>query len=481
MQELAPHDSANLDAFLKSIKPWEAAYGAATLSFIALKESQGLAIVHAHLLLPNGWLPREDTRVETNSLVAGCFRLDAASLTVDGVLRGLCESGLDTSFGRLYVPTEHEGKVSTYFNPWKTGTQDGEARTLAFALNGKRHPLDHMEVVHMAELRASVTPYASLDELAVAINGLPLRRDVSVVDVTAANCVQLDGRRRVKGTIANPAVLLASNLEREKVGLGLSIHSRGKAAQRYRYDGDALHWSEGENGIWTGELEVTVEEGSAVQCFASYGGSPQHVGWIGDPEKLPNVRRAVHEAFDPSLAVLQRYLLDEEHQQKHSRDFEAGVASLFFMLGLSVNAFTGKPMENGPDLIAATPMGQLIIVECTVAQINKEGKLGKLVDRANSLRQKLVDTGHAQLRVLPAIVTPRPREAIAEIDVANGMGIVVLTREDLEAGMHLARAPQDADAWVASQWEKLSQRPDDSGLQMSLFGESASLAKTYLA
>ncbi|AQV92527.1 hypothetical protein BJN34_01275 [Cupriavidus necator] len=293
MPELAPHDSANLDAFLKCIKPWELAYAAATLSFIALKEPSGLAVVHGHLLLPNGWVPREDTIVETNSLVAGCFRLDAASLTVDGVLRGLCESGLDTSFGRLYVPTEHEGKVSTYFNPWKTGTQDGEARTLAFALNGKRHPLGHMEVVHMAELRASVTPYASLDELAVAINGLPLRRDVSVVDITAANCVQLDGRRRVKGTTANPAVLLASNLEREKVGLGLSIHSRGKAAQRYRYDGDALHWSEGENGIWTGELEVTVEEGSAVQCFASYGGSPLFTGDAGGGES--EIRRHILE------------------------------------------------------------------------------------------------------------------------------------------------------------------------------------------
>lgn len=469
MPEHAPHDIANLDAFLKSIKPWEAAYRAATLSFIALKESEGLAIVHAHILLPNGWLPREETSVETNSLVAGCFRLDLTGLSVEGVLRALSGGGLDTRYGRLFVPTEQGARVSTYFNPWKTGTRDGEARTLAFAFSGKAHPLGHMELVHMAELRTSVTPYASLEELAMAINGLPLRRDVSVVDVTAANCVQLDFSRRVNATTANPAVLLASNLERDKVGLGLAIHCRGKAAQRYRYDGDVLRWSEGENGIWTGELEVTVEDGSAVQCFASYDGSPQHVGWIGDPEKLPNVRRAVHEAFDPNLTVLLRYLLDEEHQQKHSRDFEAGVASLLFMLGFSVNAFTGKPMENGPDLLAATPMGQLVIIECTVSQINKEGKLGKLVDRANSLRQKLVDTGHAQLRVLPAIVTPRPREAIAEIDAANGMGVAVLTREDLEAGIYLARAPQDADAWVASQWEKLTRRPDDSALQMSLF------------
>lgn len=87
------------------------------------------------------------------------------------------------------------------------------------------------------------------------------------------------------------------------------------------------------------------------------------------------------------------------------------------------------------------------------------------------MRRTLVALGHAQARVLPAIVTPRPRDAVAEINAANEMGVAVLTREDLEAGMLLARVPQDADALVARQWEKLSRRPDDSSLQMSLFGD----------
>lgn len=128
------------------------------------------------------------------------------------------------------------------------------------------------------------------------------------------------------------------------------------------------------------------------------------------------------------------------------------------MLGFSVEALAGKPLENGPDLVAMTPKGELVLVECTVGQINKDGKLGKLVDRASAVRSSLQGAGHNAVRVLPVIVTPRPADAVAEIPTANAMGVVVFTREDLQSGLQLARVPQDSDLLVARQWEALERQ-----------------------
>ncbi|SEB60892.1 hypothetical protein SAMN02787142_0025 [Burkholderia sp. WP9] len=471
----APHNAENVDTFLRTISPWGDAYGAATLSFVAVKREDSLEVVHAHLVLPNGPIARSDLRFETTSLLAGRFRLDMANLTVEQAVRDFADAGLETPFGRLRLLLDADGTLATFLQLWKTGLRDGEARTIALALSGSARPLGQDELPYFTEVRSCATPFASLDEMAIAVNDIPLRRDISLLEITAANCVQVDFGRRVTGTAANPALVLSPNLDESKASLGLAIFNRGAEPTRVQYSGDQLQWQVDERGFNIGTIYIDVPEGSAIRCFAAYDGAPQCIGWIGDPEKMPNLRYALHATFDAELQVLQRYLLDEDHHQKHSRDFETGVAALLFMLGFSVEALAGKPLENGPDLVATTPKGELVLVECTIGQINKDGKLGKLVDRAASVRRSLQGAGHNPARVLPVIVSPRPLEAIADITAANSMGVVVFTREDLEAGLQLARNPQDPDDLIAKQWEKLQRQLDAARGQMDLFATAGEL------
>ncbi|WP_143138031.1 hypothetical protein [Burkholderia ubonensis] len=455
---LSPHTAADIESFLNLISRWGGAYRAATLSFLAVKGQSGLEVVHAHLLLPNGPLARPDFRVETESLVAARFRLDQAGLNVEELIRTLAESEAATSFGSLKLRLDSEKSSSAFLQLWKMGMQDGEPRLFALSLSGASRPLGDDEQPYLTELRSCPTPFASLDELALAVNDIPLRRDISILDITAHNCAQVDFSRRVTGTTANPALVLSPNLDKAKASLGLAVFSEAVPPRRVQYSGDQLQWHQDERGFDVGAVNIEAHEGSSIRCFANYDGIPQCMGWIGDPEKMPNPRYAVHATFDPELQILQRYLWDEEHHQKHSRDLEIGVGALLFMLGFSVEAFAGKPLENGPDLVATTPKGELVLIECTVGQINKDGKLGKLVDRASSVRSSLQGAGHNSIRVLPVIVTPRPANAIAEIPMANTMGVAVFTREDLQSGLQLARVPQDPDLLVARQWESLERQ-----------------------
>ncbi|MFM0371285.1 hypothetical protein [Paraburkholderia aspalathi] len=472
---LAPHNVENLDTFLRTISRWSNAYSAATLSFVAVKRADSLEIVHAHLVLPNGPIARTDLRLETTTLLAGRFRLDTANLTVEQAVRDFADAGLETPFGRLRLRLDADETPSTFLQLWKAGLRDGEARMIALSLSGSARPLGQDELPYLTEVRSCVTPFASLDEMAIVVNDIPLRRDISLLEITAANCVQVDFSRRVTGTTANPALVLSPNLDESQASLGLAIFNKGEETKRVQYTGHQLQWQVDERGFDIGTINIDVPEGSAIRCFAGYAGTPQCIGWIGDPEKMPNLRYALHATFDTELQVLQRYLLNEEHHQKHSRDFETGVAALLFLLGFSVEALAGKPLENGPDLVATTPKGELVLVECTIGQINKDGKLGKLVDRAASVRRSLQGAGHNQTRVLPIIVSPRPLEAIAEISAANSMGVVVFTREDLEAGLQLARNPQDPDDLIAKQWEKLQRQLDAARGQIDLFDAGGEL------
>ncbi len=461
---MSPHNSANIDTFLNTISSWKEAYRAATLSFVALKHEGSLDLLHGHLILPNGPASRPTLHFETDSIVAGCFSLEPANIAVDQLVRDLASKRVQTPFGELGLRLETEEEISTYLQLWKSGLSDGESRTMTLELSSSRQQLYLDESPLIAELRACSTPFSSMEELAIVVNNVPLRRHTSLLEITAHNCVQIDFTSLVKGTVAYPAVIVSPSMDVSKVSLGLSIANKNGGAQRIQYTGTQLTWQNDEAGFQRGSLMVEIPESSVIRCFASYDKIPQCMGWIGDPGSVPNLRYALHATFDPGLNVLRRYLWDEDHHQKFSRDFETGVAALLFMLGFSVEALSGKPLENGPDLVASTPAGELILVECTVGQLNKDGKLGKLADRAASVRQSLQVAGHNPVRVLPVIVSARPLAVLADTSLAHSLGIGVLTREDLQTALESARTPQDADRIVKRLWEtlELKQRSDES-------------------
>ena len=464
MADFPDFETSKLNAFLDVVRPWGSAYLDATFGFIGIRSGGHLDILSGHLILSSDGIVSPAKHIEAGAVVAGIYRLEDVGETYESALLKLSSGEMRTPYGDVRILVGPDDQISAVFNPYPFGFANAQARVTKFYLHGAQgNHLPSFDALTFA-LRSAETPYDSIEELANDFSIVGFRSDVATIEVTANNVAAVDLTRRVEGCVAEIGVLLASNLEPKDCAVGYKVLSKGEVTERKRISGEGLKWSKQENH-WYGSAEIPVTQAAVVQCFASYSGHVQHHGWIADPDTFPNLLRVLHQGFDANLEVLKTYLFDEKHLEKHSRDFEFGVANLLFMLGFSVNSLVGKPLEAGPDIIATSKNGNVILVECTTGQINKDGKLGKLVDRAEVIRSHLNNAAYGHLRVLPLIVTARPRDAIGNIDfdAARQQGVLVITKENLLDAIEHSVVPQDTERMFAQGWEAVH-RQERSGL-----------------
>jgi hypothetical protein len=68
------------------------------------------------------------------------------------------------------------------------------------------------------------------------------------------------------------------------------------------------------------------------------------------------------------------------------------------------------------------------------------------VERAENIRRRLAESGNRHLHVLAIIVTSKTRaEVMADVEQAERLKVLVLTREDLEQYVARTLAPPNAD------------------------------------
>jgi len=169
--------------------------------------------------------------------------------------------------------------------------------------------------------------------------------------------------------------------------------------------------------------------------------------WILDPAKARNHRLLAVQQFDQDLRMIRDAVL----QGTDSVKFEHGVAALLFMLGFSPSV---QLETNAPDLIVATPLGRLVIVECTTRISDFASKIGKLVDRRGALQKSFARSGHPT-DVIAALVCRLPRDQIAAqpADVL-AHNVLLFSQEDLSSAFDRVRIPQDPDQMVRTMLEQ---------------------------
>ena len=108
------------------------------------------------------------------------------------------------------------------------------------------------------------------------------------------------------------------------------------------------------------------------------------------------------------------------------------------MLGFNVVHVGAAPrLSDATDLLATTPSGNMVLVECTTRQLKADSKLSKLVERAQTIRRRLDASGNHHIRLLPVIATAlRSEEVRTDLEQAQQLGVVVATREDLQSGLN---------------------------------------------
>jgi hypothetical protein len=440
-----------LDTYFGAIAKWRSAYRVARLHLLGVRVDGILQVVSSRVVLDVGGdiackAPFRAGRVEAHQVL-----LDQNQLDVRGVAIALASvDGLNfDGLGCVKLPrTEQVGIYAappTLLHP--EGLNSGSRLAVLSIVGGTVDDLLPQPETDWL-LKAADTPYDSVQELSIDFGLGSLRADRALLEVVARTAIEVLAETEVTGTRASVGLWIANSLDRVHAKLGFRVIHRGEVVQRGAMRDPDFAWSEqGLAMIGNGELEVPA--GSVVQCIASYAGEAHHVQWRADPTTFLNPRAAILSLVDPSNSLIKSYLNpDMPLKAKAADDFESAIGWLLWALGFSVASFgINSKTRDSFDVVATTPRGDFLVVECTLGLLRADSKLAKLAARSINVRDSLSASNMKHVRVLPVMVTAMTSDQVAaDLGPATELGVLVVTRENLEnAHNDLVRFP-DADS-----------------------------------
>ena len=456
------YDLERIDNFFSTIQPWEDAYTNVGFSFFAVRKNSETFLLQARLFLNAAPSAIPKIHIETQSMMAGHFPLSELGLGIRQIVDVIVSDGaLITPYGKLIFPKSSHGDYSAYFDPFhQEGIASGN-RLPVLTISGESKHL-FMDLWKFDwELKAQPQPYDSVDELLIQLVLGGKRSDSATIEIVAYTVAFIDQSSSVKGDNAAPCIMLAKSLNRNKCQIGYRVFLHGKVIGRGAIKGHDLEWNE-QDGFLRGKGWVGIQEGAVLHCVASYNGYAQHQWWVVDPAHSQNARRVSLEASDEKLTILRDYLFEEQNPRKNSRDFEFGVAWLMWMLGFNVTQAGGTDRSSdAADILATSPQGNIMVVECTTGILKAQNKLANLVDRTEAVRKRIAASGNSHLKLLPVIVTAKTKEEVkGELEQAKQSGVVVVTQEELQNLLQATIATPDAEAIYLRAWESIQPKAE---------------------
>ncbi|WP_186073866.1 hypothetical protein [Burkholderia gladioli] len=436
---LNPHSEKMIAHFFDAIEPWKESYPKARLSFVAIRKDKLLVILAARMHMAASYIAPLKSFFEAGDLVAGQMELPGGTRGFSDAIKNII-SGAGHPIkerGRLVLRPEEGQNVSIGIPDLlhAEGLTSGN-RIGVLTMTGCRRDMLTPQPQTDWILKAAVLPFDSLTELGVEYELGAVPHAHSIFEVVAHSSIEVWGQSTVNKDRAELGVWLAPGLDISMARLGYRVFDKMAVTQRNSVDGDALEWELALGGQ-VGRLSLDVPVGAIVQCYASFAGHAHNQRWIADPQTYQNARGAVLSSIDSSGKLLKAYALPDLSQKGKTSadDFESAVAWILWGLGFSPVSFgMNAKTRDAFDILATTPRGDFLAVECTLGLLRAESKLSKLGARENSLRDTLKASGLQHVRVLPVIITAMTREAVkADLMAASDAGILVLTREDIEA------------------------------------------------
>lgn len=440
-----------IEAFFTAISNWRCAYRTARLHLLGIRNDEFLEVISARIVLDIGGdiackSPFHSGRIEAHQIL-----LNQEALNLQEVVLALASPDGFTinGVGRVKLPsTEQVGIYAappTLLHP--EGLNTGNRLAVLSIAGGK---LDNLLAQPELDwiLKAADSPYDSLQELSIDFSVGTQLGERALLEIVARTAIEVLAETMVTGTKAKVGVFMANSLDVAQAKLGFRVMHHGNVVRRGAIRGPELTWRERGLGL-IGNGEIEVPAGSVLQCIASYAGDAHHVQWRADPSVFMNPRAAILSLVDPSNSLIKSYLTpDLPPRGKAADDFESAISWLLWTLGFSVASFgMHSKTRDSFDVIATTPRGDFLVVECTLGLLRAESKLSKLAARAINVRNSLSASNMKHLRVLPAIITAMTIDQVAaDFGPATELGVLVITRENLENIQNeLIRFP-DADA-----------------------------------
>ena len=472
-------DQKNFDNFFAACAPMMDAYREhSALSYVAVRRDGALVLLRARLRLAA--TPRERLPSAFSSPLVCAAHVSLNHLGADAatVLTGIVAGTLKTEHGSLGLLTEASGRHGTHFTPFHDEGLRAQNRLNVLTVNGARSDSFLPQPDLDWELKAAETPFESLTDLMLEFGLGGDRPDISRIELIADTVAFIHYGSSISGTKARVGIRLAQGLQREKASLGYRVLDGHRVTVRSRVAGGGMKWDE-RDGLQHGETDLDVTSGGIVHAFVSYAGVAQHHYWLSDPARLPNPHRTAFEAFDAQLDLFKSILEKAEGRGFQARDLEAAVAWLLWMNGFFVAHLGGTQTVQtpGPDIIAMTPQtGHFAVIECTTKHLGSDKKLPDLVANAEKLRRRLDAAGQGHRKILKILVTTlRAEDIAAERDDAERLGVVVLTRENIENAINRSITVPNPEEVFADALQVAQAGIDKHAGQLALSGVNKSV------
>lgn len=426
----------NIQAFLEAIAPVRVAYEHITLHYLAVRRGDDFYLVQARLYLSPAAIADLPADIfKSANIRVGSILLSKIADSVEDFLKQLLTGTISIGGDKFIFPdTQGTPNFETHYQPLHPEGIQNQYRLNVLTIRGAHHAaFDHSFLRQPSfdwEVMANDIPYGNLQELAYDYKLGFLSHDKVIVEIIAQQIAAIADSSHVNGNKALITINIAKSLPKQHAAIGYYIQHDKKIIQRGRIASAALDWSS-DGTYLIGKTELSVPENSVAHCFATYANVVRQHYWIMDPSKILNPHRAAYEAFDSNFVALKEVIANP----KDAKNLEKAVCCLLWMLGFSVTQIDGLPkIHSAVDLIAVTPKGHYVVIECTTGLLKEDNKLPKLHDRAVAVRKQLATTGNNSLNVLPVLVTSKKRDEIKmELEPADKHGILVMTRENLDA------------------------------------------------
>jgi hypothetical protein len=182
-------------------------------------------------------------------------------------------------------------------------------------------------------------------------------------------------------------------------------------------------------------------EDGLAHVFLNYGGVRIDSARTGGG----NVRRLIHEIYDPRTTKLLK-LLDAESGQ--ARDFEIGVAWLFHLCGLASVNFGHAGLTKEVDVVADGDRW-IVFAECTTGPPDSK-KIRNTADRAAEYERRAKKVHAPELETLAVICVPLSKTEVNDAIVVEcaDNDVVIVAREDLATLLEGVNRGKGADAAI---------------------------------
>lgn len=418
--------------FLKSIEPFVEGYLDAPFSYVAVVKDDLWVMVQGNVLLRTDVPESPPMTFRSQNVIAGRHTLRSLGKTIDSLIDEALTGEIAVPEGKLKFPTGSNGTSHAMnYDPLHPAGLNHRSRYNVLRLWGDHRSTYFSPPLIDWELRASPTPYDSLSELGTAF-GAFFNGDMIGLEIVGLNVAAIDAGSEISAPSSTIRIRIANGLDPKAAAFGFRIIQRGDVLARGMVTGDAMDWVQEERFL-AGSCKIETPSTAVVHGIVSYAGLAQNFYWMADPTTYQNPRRAVYEAVDSKLVILNEILEKAGERGFGARELETAVGSLLWMIGFSINHLGGTArLQEAADLLVTTPSGHIALIECTTSHLKPDTKLPLLASRVLAVRKNLDATFNRHVEVLGIVVTSLSRaEVEAEVERAHKLGISVVTREDL--------------------------------------------------